>query len=152
MSKPFTNPFIEADLSKMFDLSKFTSDFRMPQFDAEAAFSLQRKNIEAFTAMNQAAYESIQALAHRQADTFRQIIEEASQTVQAIIASPTPEGKAIKQAEVSKAAMDKYLASLRDASETIAKCNNNALETVGVRLNEGLNELRSIVKSADRAA
>ena len=152
MSKPFANPFMEADLSKMFDISKFTSDFRMPQFNAEAAFSMQRKNIEAYTGMCQAAYESIQALCHRQADSFRQIVEETTQTAQAIMSSPSPEAKASKQAEISKVAVEKYLSSLRDASDTIARCNNQALETVGTRLSEGLNELRSIVKVSDRAA
>jgi len=152
MSKQFTSPFIGTDMTKMFDMSKFTTDFRIPQIDAEAIFSLQRKNMEAFAAMNQTVYESVQALCNRQAEAFRQMIEETTQTIQTIVSIPTPEGKAIKQAEVSKAALDKYIASLRDASETIAKCNNQALETVGTRLNEGMSELRSIVKITDRAA
>ena len=173
MSKPFTNPFFNAsntDLSKMFDMSKMTDmskmfdmskfadmskifgDCRMPQFDPEAAFALQRKNIEAFTALSQAAYESIQSLCHRQAESYRQIIEEITQTTQAILSCPTTESKAIKQAEASKAALEKYLANLRDASETIAKCNSQAFETVSARLNDSMSELRGIVKKTDCAA
>jgi phasin family protein len=199
MSKPFTNPFFEADMSKIFDvskmfdmskmtdmskmfdmskfsempkmwdmskfsempkmfdmskicdMSKMTGNSCMPQLDIEAAYALQRKNMEAFTALSQAAYENFQSLWRRQADCIRQIVEEMTQTMQAIISSPTTEGKTIKQAEVSKSALDKYLASLRDASETIAKCNTQALETVSTRMNEGMSELRGIVKT-DRAA
>ena len=75
MSKPFTNPFFEADMSKMFDMSKITGDMRIPQFNMEAAANLHRKNIESFTALNQAAFESFQALWRRQADVARGIDE-----------------------------------------------------------------------------
>lgn len=152
MSKPFNYPFYDNDMMKMFDMSKYTDGVHMPQFDAEAAFSLQRKNIEAFTALNQAAYENFQSLWQRQADSFRQVVEQMTQTAQSIMSAPTPEGKAMKQAEISKAAMEKYIANLRDASDTIAKYNNQALETVSTRLNEGLNELRNVVKCCDKAA
>jgi len=178
MSKPFTNPFFEADMSKMFDMSnydmskmfdmsnmsKMMGDMKMPtmptmptlpmmgSFDMEALTALQRKNMEAFTAMSQATYESMQALIRRQTDSWRQIIEEMSQTTQAIMACPTPEAKVMKQAEVSKSAMDKYLSTLRDASETVAKCNSQAMETVGTRLNESLNEVCGMVKNATSRA
>jgi phasin family protein len=174
MSKPFTNPFFEADMSKMFDMSKMIGgadmskmfdvskmmgDYKMPQMpqmpmpDMEGIVALQRKNMESLAAVSQASYESILALWRRQADSYRQIIEEMTQTMQAIMSCPTPEAKAIKQAEVSKAAMDKYLANLRDASETLAKCNSQAMETVGARVNESLNEMCGMVKNvATRAA
>lgn len=176
MSKPFTNPFFEADMSKMFDMSNFDMSAMskmfdmsklmdsgkmfdmtktmgnmkmpsMPLFDIEALMALQRKNIEALSAMNQAASEAMMALWRRQADSYRQMMEEAVQMVQAVMACKTPEDKAIKQAEVSKAAMDKYIANLRDASETIARCNTQAMETVGSRVNESLNEMANLVKS-----
>lgn len=151
MSKPFTNPFFEADMSKFFDMSKIASDFRFPQIDMEAAFSLQRKNIEAYTALNQAAFESFQAFYRRQADWARQMIEETSQTAQAVMSCPSPEEKVMKQAEAGKAAMEKCLANVRDLTETIAKCNSQALETVSTRMNEGMDELRGIIK-INRAA
>lgn len=156
---PFTNPFYEADMSKMFDMSKMTDmskmlgDFRMPQFDVEAAFALQRKNMEAFAALTQAAYENMQALWHRQTDTIRQMAEETTQTIQAMTSAPTAEDKALKHAEAGKAAMDRYISTLRDTTETFAKCNNQALETVSARMNDSLNEMYSMVKNAaDRAA
>jgi len=152
MSKPFTNPFFEADISKLFDFSKITGgEFRMPQFNMEAAATLQRKNMEAYTALNQAMFESFQALCRRQADVARQMMEETTQTVQAIVASPSPEEKVMKQAEASKMAMEKCLANMRDIAETISKCNTQALETVSTRMNEGMDELRGIIKTG-RAA
>lgn len=172
MSKPFSNPFFETDISKMFnpsnfDVSKYldtstyskyfdASNYRIsniPAFDVEALLSLQRKNVEALSAVSQATYESLQALWRRQADSYRQIVEEWAQSTQSIWSCPTAEAKAIKQAETSKSTMDKYISNLRDASETVAKCNTQAMETVGARLNESLNELCGIVKcAANRAA
>jgi phasin family protein len=156
MSKPFTNPFFEADMSKLFDVSKFDmskmgGDFRMPQLDMEAAFNLQRKNMEACTALVQATFESMQSLGQRQAGIVRQMMEEATQTVQSVITTQSPEEKVIKQAEASKMAMDKCLANVRDISETISKCNTQALETVSTRMNEGMDELRGIIKSSRSA-
>ncbi len=207
MSKPFMNPFFEADMSKMFDMSKMMGgmdmakmfdmskmmnmadtmkmfdmskmmggmdmakmfdmskmmnmadmskmmgEAKMPLLDMDAMMALQRKNMEAIVAMSQASYESMMALWRRQADSYRQAVEEMMEAVQSIMSSPTPEAKAMKQAEVSKAAMDKYIANLRDASETFAKCNSQAMETVGMRMNESLSEMCGMVKNvADRAA
>ena len=156
MSQPFTNPFFQADMSKLdmsklFDMSKISSDLRIPQLDMEAVTSLQRKNIEAYTAMGQAAFESFQSLWRRQADIMRQMMEETAQTIQSMNACATPEEKVIKQAEASKSAIDKCLANVRDVAETVAKCNTQALDTVSTRMNEGLDELRDIIKT-NRAA
>jgi phasin family protein len=151
MSKPFTNPFFEADMSKLFDMSKISGEFRMPQFNMEAATTLQRKNMEACTALGQAICESFQALWSRQANMCRQTMEECASTMSAIASCPTPEDKVIKQAEASKAAMQKCLANMRDIAETISKCNTQALETVSTCMNENIDELRGMIKSG-RAA
>ncbi|MGB9152374.1 MAG: phasin family protein [Alphaproteobacteria bacterium] len=152
MSKPFTNPFLETDMSKLFDMSKISGNFNMPQLNMDAATNLHRKNIEACTALNQAALESFQALWRRQADVARQMMEETAQAMQAIVSCPSPEEKMIKHAEASKATMDKCLANVRDVTETVAKCNVHALETVSTHINESMNELRGTMKGASAAA
>jgi phasin family protein len=154
MSKPFANPFFEADMTKLFpmtNMSKMAGDFRMPQWDMEALLTVQRRNMEAYTTLCQAVFESWQSLCRRQADIAKQTMEETAQSVGAVASCPSPEEKVIKQAEVSKMAMEKCLANVRDIAETFAKCNNQALETVSTRMNEGLDELRGIIKT-NRAA
>lgn len=152
MSKPAANPFFEADFSKMMDLSKMMGEFKMPQFNFEALMNAQRKNIEAMTAVNQAAFEGIQALARRQAELIRQGLEETSQTMNAVLSSSSPEEKVIRQAEASKAAADKCMANAREIADTLAKCNTQVMETVSTRMSEGLEELRDIIKTNQRAA
>jgi phasin family protein len=153
MSKPATNPFFEADfskfmdMSKMGDLSKLMGDFKMPAPNYEAMMATQKRNIEAFTALGQAAFESMQALARRQAELVREGIQEATSTMNAVISSPSPEEKVIRQAEASKVAVEKCLANARDITETLTKCNYQAMETVSSRLSEGLEELRGMIKT-----
>jgi phasin family protein len=152
MSKPSANPFFETDFSKFMDFSKVMGDFKVPSFNYEALMTAQRRNIEAMTAVNQAAFESWQALARRQADVVRQGVEEAASLMNAIMSCPTPEEKVIRQAEASKAAVDKCMANARDITETLTKCNTRAMETVSTRLNESIEELRGIIKSTTQAA
>jgi phasin family protein len=152
MSKPASNPFFEADFSKMMDMSKMMGEFKMPQFNFEALMSAQRKNIEAMTAVNQAAFEGIQAVARRQAELIRQGLEETTQTMKAVMSTSSPEEKVIRQAEASKAAADKCMANAREIADTLAKCNTQVMETVSTRMSEGLEELRDIIKTNNRAA
>lgn len=152
MSKPAANPFFEIDFSKFADFSKMATEFKTP-FNMEPLLAAQRRNIEAFTAVNQAAYESWQALARRQADVMRQSVEDATSLMNAMIASPSsPEEKVIRQAEVSKAVVEKCIANARDVAETISKCNSQAMDVVNSRMSEGLEELRGIIKQRQQTA
>jgi phasin family protein len=152
MSKPVANPFFEIDFSKFADFSKLASEFKSP-FNMEPLLAAQRRNIEAFTAVNQAAYEGIQSIARRQTDLVRQSMEEAANLVSTLLSSPaSPEEKVIRQAEASKAAVEKCIANARDVAETLNKCNNQAMDVVTNRLTEGLEELRGIIKSRQQNA
>ena len=152
MSKPASNPFFEMDFSKFADFAKMASEFKSP-FNMEPLMALQRRNIEAFTALNQAAYENMQSLARRQVEMMRQNIEDASCLMNAMMASPaSPEEKMMRQAEAAKAAMEKGMANARDVAETFSKCNAQAMELVANRLSEGLEELRGIMKPRQQNA
>lgn len=152
MSKPAANPFFEIDFSKFADFTKMAQDFKAP-FSMEPLLAAQRRNIEAFTAVNQAAYESMQSLARRQADLVRQSVEDATSLVSALMSSPaSPEEKVLRQAEASKAVVEKCIANARDVAETLNKCNTQAMEVVSSRLSESLEELRGMMKSRQQNA
>jgi phasin family protein len=158
MSKPVTNPFFEIDFSKFMDVSKFMDMSKLmgemkmiPCMNFEALMTAQRRNIEAFTAVNQAAFESMQALLRRQADLARQSFEETTSMMNTVMSCP-PEEKVMRQAEASKVAVEKCMANAREIAETLAKCNYQAMETVSNRMNEGLEELRSMMKPTTQAA
>lgn len=152
MSKPAANPFFEIDFSKFADFTKMASDFKAPM-NMEPLMAAQRRNIEAFTAVNQAAYESMQSLARRQMDMIRQGMEDMTSMMSSMMSSPaSPEEKVIRQAEASKAAVEKCIANARDVADTLNKCNTQAMEVVTNRLSEGLEELRGMMKPRERNA
>lgn len=151
MSKPFTNPFFEADMSKLFSLPNMSSEMRMPEFSPDAMMTMQRKNIEACTALGQAMFDTYKSLWQRQADLCRQMMEETTQSASAIMSCPTPEEKIVRQAETSKVAIEKCLANMRDIAETVAKCNSQAVDTVSSRVSESIDELRSLIKNNQAA-
>jgi len=119
----------------------------VPFIDMEALIAVQRKNMEVLGAFSQSSFETLQSLFKRQMEGYRQLMEDNSQMFRDIMASPTPEEKAKKQAEMSKIAMEKYMNTLRDASETFARCNSQAVETVSQCVNDSLNEVYGVVKS-----
>jgi phasin family protein len=94
----------------------------------------------------------MQSLIRRQADLMRQGMEDAASLMSAMMSCPTPQEKVMRHAEASKMAMEKYLANARDVAETLSKCNSQAMEAVSNRLNEGLEELRGMMKSRQEAA
>jgi phasin family protein len=139
-------------LSKFADFTKMAADFKAPM-NMEPLMAAQRRNIEAFTAVNQAAYESMQSLARRQMDMVRQGMEEMTSMMSSMMSSPaSPEEKVLRQAEASKAAVEKCIANARDVAETFSKCNTQAMEVVANRLSEGLEELRGMMKPRERNA
>ena len=151
MSKPAANPFFEVDFSKFMDMSKMMGDMKMPSFNYEAIMGAMRRNVEVCTAVNQVAFESMQALVRRQAELGRQNFEEATAVMNSMMSCPTPEEKVIRQAEASKVAVEKCMANAREVAETVSKCNYQAMETLSNRMTEGLEELRSIIKPAQAA-
>lgn len=143
--KPAANPFFEIDFSKFADFSKLAQDFK--GFSMEPLLAAQRRNIEAMSAVNQAAYEGMQAIARRQSDLMRQSMEDVAGLMSMMMSSPaSAEEKMMRQAEASKMAVEKCLANARDVAETVNKCNTQAMEVVSTRLSEGLEELRGIMK------
>lgn len=140
------NPFFETNFSKYADFSKALGDFKVPTFSYEAFSATMRKNLETVASINQATFETMQSLTRQQAEVVRQGLEEAAALMNSIMSCPTPEEKVVKQAEVSKAAIDKCITNAREIADTISKCNSKALETVSNRMNESIEELRGIMK------
>jgi phasin family protein len=152
MSKPGANSFFETDFSKYMDMSKMMGEFKMPSVNMDAIMASHRKNLETCAAVTQAACETMQTLARRQAEWMRQGFEEATSMINAVMAAETPEEKMIRHAEISKAAVDKCLANAREVAETVARTNSQALETVSNRMSEGLDEFRDLVRNGKAAA
>jgi phasin family protein len=138
-------PFGEFDFAKMFEMPKQMGDFKFAPLDMEGIVAAQRKNMEALAQANQLAVESFQAVARRQSEIFRSVLEEASVAAREVMAAGSPEEKAAKQADLLKDGFQRAIANTREMSELLAKSQYEALDVVQKRVLESLEELKSLM-------
>ena len=136
-------PFGEFDFAKMFEMPKQMGDFKFAPVDMEGVVAAQRKNVEALAQANQLAVESMQAIARRQSEIFRSMMEEASSAMREVMAAGSPEEKAAKQTEIVKDAFQRAVGNMRELAELVAKSQTEALDVVQKRVADSLDELKS---------
>lgn len=140
MAKAQTNPFLDA--FKAFGESKY------PSVDFKNLFSVQRRNVEAFTAANQVITESVQALARRQAEIFQNNTQESLQLVKEIFSSGgNPEAATAKQTEYVRNLVESGIANLRELIEMTSKSSIEAFDVVNKRVADSISELADAVES-----
>ncbi len=150
MARP--NPFGDFDFTKMMDPSKLMGDFpklmgdfKVPGVDVEAVVSSQRRNLEALTQANQLAVEGIQAVARRQSEIFRQMMEETSQAMRDMMTAGSPEDKASRQTEMLKEAFKRAIANMRELAEMVSKSQGEAFDVINKRVTDSLDELKTVI-------
>jgi phasin family protein len=140
------NPFFDMDMTKAL------ADFRVPGVDVDAVVATQRKNIEALTQANQLAIEGVQAIARRQVEIARQALEEFSSMVKEFTQPVSPEERIAKQAEYSKAALEKSVNNARELTEMVTKANAEAFAVLNKRVSESFDEVRDFAKKRPAVA
>ena len=125
------------------DVAKMIEQLKIPGLDVSGFIEAQRKNIEALTQANQAAYESMQELARRQMD----ILQETAAEWQAAMAEAAKrEGaNASRRAATAEKAFGKAFGNMRELAEMAAKAQTQAWEVVQKRFQENLADLRSLL-------
>ena len=137
---------MQAEFSKWAgDFSKFFVNGKAPSFDFDAVFALQRKNVEAFTAANQVAFDGVKAVAQRQAELARKAFEEFGKVTKELTAAGTPEDKFAKQAEMAKSAFEDALVNIREAVETLQKSQTKAVDLISERVVANFDEVKAAV-------
>ncbi len=120
--------------------------FRMPQIDAETMATVQRRNVEAMTAVCQLAFDCVQISAQRQAQVFRDTAEEVMTSFRSIGRVENPQDQAASQMKANRVALDRGMESLRSLAELVARANTEAFEIINKRAASCLQELQSSVK------
>ena len=144
------NPFDPMGLMKSFDPMKFLDEFNqalscfsMPGFNAGDLLENQRKNLEALTVVNRSLMEGSQKLLQRQIELLTQTNREAA-TAAKTLAGAKPGELQQKQAELIGGAYDKAIAALQETTELVNKAQQEALQILDQRWNEGIEELQSL--------
>src|SRR5690348_7862510 len=112
----------------MMDPRKMLGDFKMSGVDMEQLAASQRRNLEALTAANQLAVEGIQAVARRQSEILRQMMEEALHAVRDVMSAGSPEDKATRQTELMKEAFTRAISNMRELAEMVSKSQGEAFD------------------------
>ena len=147
MAKPGA-PGEEFDFSKMMDFSKLAAEFKLPGVDMQAVMDSQRRNLEALGAANKRAMEGMQAVARRQSEIFRQMMEETQASMRDFMAAASPEDKAARQTDLAKSAFERAIANMRELSEMVAQSNNEAFDVINKRVTESLDEFKRALAKA----
>jgi phasin family protein len=153
-NKPFNpmNPFANMDLSKFdlgkFDLGRMLSELKVPGIDVERLVETQRKNIEAVASANKVAVEGMQAIAKRQAEMLAEAMGTVSTAAQQLASAATnPQEMTAKQAELTREALEKALANMRELAEMVGKSNSEAFQVMNTRFSESLQDLKALTEA-----
>ncbi len=150
------NPFFDCDVTKLmaeFGPAKYAGEFakladlyNVPGFDVNAVLEVQRRNVEALTAANQAATEGAQALAKRQTEIFQQALDASKKAFAKLGKAGSPQDAAAQQVQTAKDAFEKAVANSEELSALVAKTNAEAAEVIYARIAEGLDEIKEQAK------
>ena len=133
-------PMWDMDMSKMF------AEMKLPKVDMDSIMATQRKNIEALTSANKLAFEGMQAVARRQADVMRQMMEEMSGMISDMMSAGSPEEKVARQADLAKQTFEKILSNMKELAEMLSKSNSEAATVINARISESLDELKAMAQ------
>jgi phasin family protein len=149
-----TNTFPTFDMSKFvadFDPSKFTAEFtkmtkdmNIPTVDVDAVVKTQQKNIEALTAANKSATESVKALAQRQTEIIQESIKQTQAAIDSLTKSKTPQDAAEKQVDFVKTAFESAFTNMRELADFVATTNKENMEKFNSRVAESFDEMQAL--------
>ncbi len=151
------NPFDFSKLFEQFDPNKVSeqiqSIFNMDaindnlkgKFDFEAVKASQEKNLALLMSTNQSFVDSSKVLLERQAEMLQQAMTEATDAIQTLASSGSPQEATSKQIELVQQAYEKALANSAEISEMAQKTQEEISEKVNKRLTESMDEFKKLL-------
>jgi len=127
------------------DVTKLLEQFKLPGIDMNAIMQARRKDMEALAQANQIAYETMQALARREAEILQQTMSEW-QGAMAGMAGTNPAEMAAKGTELATQAFGRALANMRELAEMASKSQTQTYEVLNKRFQENLEDLRKLMQ------
>ena len=125
------------------DVTRMLEQFKMPGIDMTAIVEARRKDVEALVEANKAAYESMQAMARKQAEMMTQamqVMQEASKGALSGKADPAA------QTEVVRAAFEKTVADMKELAEMARRSQADAMASITSRATEHMEEIKKLMQ------
>jgi phasin family protein len=117
--------------------------------EAAAIRRAHERNVEAMTRATQLAVEGWRTIIRRQAEMVRAGIEEGNALVRDLGQARTPEERLAIHARAAKTAFDQGLAGGRELAEIASRSGNDALDVLGRRFREGIDEAIELAKPGE---
>lgn len=124
------------------------SKFSAPSVDFNEFFNVGRRNMEAYSAANQALIEGAQAINKRSAEVMQNNIERCLSASREMMSSKSPETNTAKQSEVAKDVFETCVSSAREISEMASKSAFEAFDVINKRCAEAMEETSQLAKRA----
>lgn len=120
-------------------------------FDMSAVLELYRKNVEAFTELQQVTVEGLQNVAQCQSTLMNELVQQNTALTQQLLGEGTPEEKVARQADLIKTAYERSVTSLREISDVVSKTGTEAGEILNARITDSLETLGTVPAKVAKA-
>ena len=135
MNKP-DNPFTDMDFSRFFvDPGDNAANF-------EALLASQKRNVEALVSAGQVVAEGYQAVARRQLESVQQAMNSAREGLGAAGTDGDVTAQLKRQSTLLQSGIEQAIRNLQESSALIHKSQTEALDILGRRVAEGIDEIK----------
>ena len=134
------------------DLTKAWVSFKSPSLNIGTLLEAHRKNAAALTTANQIAFDGLRTLAERQGDLIKTTVDDYGKITSDVLAAPSLEEKATKQADAARHIYASAVARFRDLSDIAIKANVAAADILNARITEAFDEFRALFAAPAPAA
>ena len=136
---------MEKPTTPSIDITKIIEQFKLPGVDVPAIVEARRKDIQALTEVNKITFEALQSMAQKQVEILQKTMEELQSATQTMAGKPL-EGAA-KPGEVVQHTLEKAFAYMHELAEVTRKSQTEALGVINKRVQQNVEELKSLVQS-----
>ena len=133
-----TNPF--GDVTKMFE------QFKVPGLDMAQIIESRRKDMEALTEANKAAYEAMQALGRKQTELLTQAMQGIQESAKGLAAGGAGAPNPAKQTELVQGACQKALGDMKELAEMARKSQVDAMAIITQRATQSMEEMKKLMQ------
>src|SRR5438552_2696588 len=118
-----------------FDFAKLIESCQISGVDTKALLDVEKKNIDALIEVNRSAYDSWRSLMTRQAEVFQE-------PRTAIAAEASNEAVAGRRTGIARQGFETALANMRQLAETATEQQNQTIEILRQRFEDGMAAMR----------
>jgi phasin family protein len=115
--------------------------YQLPGVDVSAILEARRKDVEALTEANQAAFGGMQAIQDKQLEILRRALDDFQSIAQQLASSPTK--PPLNPADAVQKALHAALADMQDIAQKTQRTQTEAYAIVSKRIEDAVQELKT---------